>query len=79
MKKRTEHRTEPGTVSLNEKTLFVLFDYQKFAGEPSLAALIDQAEHRYGAEIPDDELFGVSAAGETVPAKKPKDPWDGDL
>ena len=51
MKKRTERRTEPGTVSLNEKTLFVLFDYQKFAGEPSLAALIDQAEHRYGAEI----------------------------
>lgn len=77
VKKKPEHGAADTPV--NEKILSELFDYQKFENEPSLAALIDETEHRYGGEIPDDELFGVSAAGETAPVKKPKNPRDGDL
>ncbi len=68
-----------GKVSASEKLLFALFDYQKFENEPSLQALIDETGRRYGAEIPDDALSGVSAAGETVPVRKPKDPRSGDV
>ena len=77
VKKKPEHGAADAPV--NEKMLSALFDYQKFENEPSLAALIDETEHRYGGEIPDDELFDVSAAGEPVPVKKPKDPRDGGL
>ena len=77
VKKKPEYGAADAPV--NEKILSELFDYQKFENEPSLAALIDETEHRYGGEIPDDELFGVSAAGETAPVKKPKNPRDGDL
>ena len=76
-KKKPEPQTT--ATAFHEKMLSALFDYQKFENEPSLAALIDETEHRYGGEIPDDELFGVSAAGETAPVKKPKNPRDGDL
>lgn len=68
-----------GQASASEKLLFALFDYQKFENEPSLQALIDETGRRYGTELPDDALSGVSAAGEAVPVRKPKDPRDGDV
>ncbi len=77
VKKKSEHGADD--ISMGGKILSALFDYQKFENEPSLAAQIDQIERLYGAEIPDDELFDVSAAGETVPVKKLKDTRDGSL
>ena len=35
---------------LNEKTLSLLFDYQRFEHEPELEALLDEAENEYCAE-----------------------------
>ena len=32
---------------LNEKTLSLLFDYQRFEHEPELEALLDEAENEY--------------------------------
>ena len=49
---------------LNEKTLSLLFDYQRFEHEPELEALLDEAENEYCAELSDDDLAQVSAAGE---------------
>lgn len=46
-----------------EQKLKQLFDYQKFAGNPRLARLIEESES--GAEeLSEDSLFLVSAAGE---------------
>lgn len=77
MKNKNGHGADD--ISVNEKMLSALFDYQRFENEPSLEALIENSERRYGAEISDDELFDVSAAGEAVPVKKSKDPRDGSL
>lgn len=76
-KKKPEPQT--AATAFHEQMLSALFDYQKFENEPSLMALIDETERLYGAEIPDDELFDVSAAGETVPVKKFKKPEDDSL
>ena len=51
-----------------EKKLTKLFDYQKFAGNPKLQAVIDSARRRPRELIPDDAEL-VSAAG--VPYYKP--------
>ena len=75
-KKKSGHKA---TDAFHEKVLSALFDYQKFENEPSLTALIDKTERLFDAEISDDELFGVSAAGETIPAKKPKNSEDSSL
>lgn len=57
-----------------EKTLSALFDYQLFENETSLRKLIYEVENEYGAEISEDDLSLVSAAGEeAVPSKKRKD------
>ena len=56
--------------AINEQKLALLFDYQLFENDPELKALIDETENSCFAEISDDDLFGVSAAGETVPAEK---------
>lgn len=57
---------------ISEK-LSALFDFQRIAENPRLAKMIEDTEARYGAELSDDSLEFVSAAGETdVPQKKSK-------
>ena len=53
-----------GASGLNEKTLSLLFDYQRFEHEP------DEAENEYCAELSDDDLAQVSAAGEAKRIKR---------
>ena len=56
-----------------QERLSVLFDYQRIAENPRLAKMIEDTEARYGAELSDDSLEFVSAAGETdFPQKKNK-------
>lgn len=57
---------------LNEKTLSLLFDYQRFENDPQLETLIDEMESEYSAEISDDDLSQVSAAGEARLMKRRK-------
>ena len=57
--------------------LLSLFDYQRFEGDPLLKSLIDKVEGEYGSEIPDDDIFRVSAAGEEKPNEKRKKSQDG--
>lgn len=53
--------------------LFALFDYQRIEENPRLAKMIEDTEARYGAELSDDSLEFVSAAGETdISQKKSK-------
>lgn len=47
-----------------EKTLRALFDLQRFLGNDRLAEIIFDTERRYGKALSDDELEGLSAAGE---------------
>lgn len=47
-----------------EKTLKLLFDFQKFSGSKRLAKMIEDTEKRYGGALTDDVLEEVSAAGE---------------
>lgn len=47
-----------------EKKLNAMFDYQKFEKNSSLAKLIAETENRYAAELSDDDLGFVNAAGE---------------
>lgn len=47
-----------------ERKLSSLFDYQRFVGNKRLAALIADTESRYSAELSDDDLELVNAAGE---------------
>lgn len=56
---------------LREEMLFRLFDYQRFEDDPQLQSLIDGVESTYGAELSDDELIQVSAAGELYRKKQP--------
>ena len=62
---------------LSEKTLSALFDYQRFEQNPLLGALIDETGSEYGAEISDDDISRVSAAGEARPAERRRDGEDG--
>lgn len=48
-----------------ENKLKKLFDYQRFEKKEKLEKLIDEAESRYSAELSDDDLSLVNAAGET--------------
>ena len=66
-------------VSVGEKELFALFDYQHFENDPVLKMLIDEAEGECGAELPDDLLSQVCAAGEARPDKKRKDRGDDEI
>ena len=74
-----------------EEKLKALFDFQRFAQEDALAALIRETEARYPASgpvplpLPDDWLEGVAAAGDparsagTRPAESSTDTkWKGD-
>ena len=48
-----------------EKLLGKLFDFQRFQHEPTLKSIIDETEERYeGKELTDDDLGGISAAGD---------------
>ena len=42
-----------------------LFDMQSFVRNARIEKLAEETENRYGAELPDDMLDFVSAAGET--------------
>ncbi len=53
--------------------LLALFDRQKFENEPSLAALIAQTQARCAAELSEDALLLVSAAGEASLPKPRED------
>lgn len=70
---------------VSEETLFKLFDYQRFESDPLLKALISETESEYGAEISDDDLSFVNAAGEANPTDrvrvkyKDKDKRDGEI
>lgn len=58
-----------------EKVVKMLFDYQKFEKNSSLEKLIRETENRYAAELNDDDLMMVAAAGEAgdTGAKEPHD------
>ena len=66
-----------GISSLNEKTLSLLFDYQRFEHDAELEALFDEAESGYCAELSDDDLAQVSAAGEAKRIKRRETDEDG--
>ena len=55
---------------LSERALFQLFDSQRFENDPQLQSVIDGVESAYGAELSDDELIQVSAAGELYRKKR---------
>ena len=59
-----------------EKKLRQLFDFQKFAGDPSLQSVIDDVHSRYQTrELSMDEMEFVSAAGmPQLPGKKNNKP-----
>lgn len=48
-----------------EQKLKDLFDMQSFIGNARIEKLVQETNSRYGAELPDDMLDFVSAAGET--------------
>ena len=56
-----------------ESKLIGLFDYQRFAQEESLAALILETQRRWGdpgEALLDEEQLELNAAGEPFPRKK---------
>lgn len=56
-----------------EKKLKSLFEYQRFARNERLSALIAESEAACSEELDDDMLFFVSAAGELpVPDEEEK-------
>lgn len=68
--KKSGNRRGIANDAISEQKLALLFDYQLFENDPELKALIAETENSCFAEISDDDLFGVSAAGETVPDEK---------
>ena len=68
MEQKRSDRTK--TICVSEEMLFRLFDYQRFEDDPQLQSLIDGVESTYGAELSDDELIQVSAAGELYHKKR---------
>ncbi len=71
IRKKNQQSNSPSP--LDERTLSMLFDYQKFENDPLLERLIHEAESLYDGEIADDDLSQVNAAGEAAPARKRKD------
>lgn len=47
-----------------KQKLKMLFDFQRFENNENLSKLINQSERLYNAELNDDELAFVNAAGE---------------
>lgn len=56
-----------------QKELTALFDYQRFAGNERLQALIADTENRCLHALSDDDLEWVSAAGEPSELREKKD------
>ena len=56
-----------------QKELKALFDYQRFAGNERLQALIADTENRCLHALSDDDLEWVSAAGEPSELREKKD------
>lgn len=56
-----------------EQKLTRLFDRQDFAQNPTLTAIIDEVEARYFAELSDEDLSLISAAGEQTARLSPDD------
>ena len=56
-----------------QKELTALFDYQRFAGNERLQALIADTENRCLHALSDDDLAWVSAAGEPSELREKKD------
>lgn len=56
-----------------QKKLTALFDYQRFAGNERLQALIADTENRCLHALSDDDLEWVSAAGEPSELREKKD------
>lgn len=56
-----------------QKKLTALFDYQRFAGNERLQALIADTENRCLNALSDDDLEWVSAAGEPSELREKKD------
>ena len=54
-----------------EKKLTSLFEFQKFAHNPRLDQMLEEAENRYGQALSDDDLEQVSAAGDPSRYKSP--------
>ncbi len=57
-------------LSMSEKTLFALFDYQQFENDSLLKTMINETPQARGDEISDDDLSQINAAGESWPAEK---------
>ena len=63
-----------------KKLLGELFEFQRFENDSALQSIIDETEKRYfGAELSDNDLSGLSAAGDpytqiTCPEKREKKP-----
>lgn len=57
-----------------EKKLKKLFDYQRFEKNSRLKKLIRETENRQAAELSDEDLASVSAAGEIDPEGGTADP-----
>lgn len=53
---------------LKDNKISRLFDYQRFASNDRLAKIISDTESRYCAELSDDDLTFVNAAGDADPA-----------
>lgn len=58
------------------ETLSMLFDYQRFEKDTRLEKLIARTEDRYRAELPDDALQNINAAGEPWCIDKHKNSGD---
>ena len=58
---------------MTEQELFAAFDYQRFAQNARLQAVIDGVHARLARELADEELDLVAAAGAPEQATKPED------
>lgn len=47
-----------------ENKLKSLFEFQRFAGNSRLAKMIEDTDSRYGAELSDDDIAFLNAAGD---------------
>lgn len=54
-----------------EKKLKSLFEFQRFAGNDRIAKMIEETNNRYAAELSDDDIALVNAAGD-LPGKEDK-------
>ena len=68
----TKKRVRSEAEESRDGLLSALFDFQEFAGNPQLAALMQETEARLGAVLSDEDIAEVSAAGDVSYKKPPK-------